>query len=416
MRVKDPFEDIDVNPRRAFAVTLALVAAVVVWAVFQPRQAALFGMIIAFLFIILLHEAGHLAMAKRAGMKVTEFFVGFGPRLWSVQRGETEYGVKAIPLGGYCRVIGMTNLEEVAPEDEPRVYRSKSWHDKVLMAVAGPSVHFVLAVVLMAVVLLGAGDLQSRRATTTLGEVTLGAAAAGLRAGDVLVAIDGTPVTDWSQVPALVSGTPADPRPAGSVVRITVEREGADISVPVTLRDSGDPELRRAVAGIGSRIEVPQPGVVGAIALAPVRVAQFTWESVKALGSMFSPAGITNYFRLLTGDTGPQTNEAQRFVSPVGFGQLANNAVRAGWVDALGLLIAINIFVGLFNLLPLLPFDGGHIAIATYEKLASLVRRRRVQVDAAKLLPVTVAVVAVLGFIFLSSLFLDITRPVQNPF
>ncbi|MFM7225736.1 MAG: site-2 protease family protein, partial [Actinomycetota bacterium] len=76
MRVKDPFEDIDVNPRRAFAVTLALVAAVVVWAVFQPRQAALFGMIIAFLFIILLHEAGHLAMAKRAGMKVTEFFVG----------------------------------------------------------------------------------------------------------------------------------------------------------------------------------------------------------------------------------------------------------------------------------------------------------------------------------------------------
>ena len=100
----------------------------------------------------------------------------------------------------------------------------------------------------------------------------------------------------------------------------------------------------------------------------------------------------------------------------VGFGQLANDAVRAGWVDALGLLIAINIFVGLFNLLPLLPFDGGHIAIATYEKLASLVRHRRVQVDAAKLLPVTVAVVAVLGFIFLSSLFLDITRPVQNPF
>ena len=199
-------------------------------------------------------------------------------------------------------------------------------------------------------------------------------------------------------------------------MRITVERNGADITVPVTLRDSGDPQIRRAVAGIGSRIEVPQPGVLGSVALAPVRVGQFTWESLKALGSMFSPAGVSNYFRLLVGDTGPETNEAQRFVSPVGFGQLANDAVRAGWVDALGLLIAINIFVGLFNLLPLLPFDGGHIAIATYEKLASLVRHRRVQVDAAKLLPVTVAVVAVLGFIFLSSLFLDITRPVQNPF
>ena len=103
-------------------------------------------------------------------------------------------------------------------------------------------------------------------------------------------------------------------------------------------------------------------------------------------------------------------------MSPAGVGALASDAVKAGWVSVFGLLIAINIFVGLFNLLPLLPFDGGHIAIALYEKVASMVRRRRVQVDAAKLLPITVAVVAVLGFIFLSSLFLDITHPVANPF
>jgi membrane-associated protease RseP (regulator of RpoE activity) len=103
-------------------------------------------------------------------------------------------------------------------------------------------------------------------------------------------------------------------------------------------------------------------------------------------------------------------------VSPVGFGQLANSAVKSGWVTAFGLLIAINIFVGLFNLLPLLPFDGGHIAIATYEQIASRIRRRRVQVDMAKLMPLTVGVLAVLAFIFLSSLFLDITHPVANPF
>jgi membrane-associated protease RseP (regulator of RpoE activity) len=131
---------------------------------------------------------------------------------------------------------------------------------------------------------------------------------------------------------------------------------------------------------------------------------------------MFSPSGISNYFRILSGDKSTSTDQSKRFVSPVGFGQLANNAVKSGWVTAFGLLIAINIFVGLFNLLPLLPFDGGHIAVATYEQIASRIRRRRVQVDMAKLMPLTVGVLAVLAFIFLSSLFLDITHPVANPF
>ena len=112
--------------------------------------------------MIMLHEFGHFVAAKRSGMKVTEFFVGFGPRLWSVTRGETEYGVKAIPLGGYCRIIGMTNLEEVEPEDEPRAYRNKRTGPKVLVAAAGPAVHFLIALVLMFAVLFFAGDYRSR--------------------------------------------------------------------------------------------------------------------------------------------------------------------------------------------------------------------------------------------------------------
>ena len=106
----------------------------------------------------------------------------------------------------------------------------------------------------------------------------------------------------------------------------------------------------------------------------------------------------------------------ERFVSVVGFGRLAVQASQSGWVEVAYLLISINVFVGLFNLLPLLPFDGGHIAIATYEKIASTIRRRPVRVDVAKLLPFTAVVVSVLAFIFLSSLFLDITRPLDNPF
>ena len=349
-------------------------------------------------------------------MKVTEYFVGFGPRLWSFKRGETEYGLKAIPLGGYCRIIGMTNLEEVAPEDEPRAYRAKSWHAKVGTAAAGPAVHFAIAIVLMFTVLYFAGDYRNERPTTKLAAVTQGAQAAGLQKGDEVIAINGTSVESWDQVPSLVN-PPSNPAHAGDVARLIVRRGDAVLERDVVLQKGTEPGTEnRVVAGIAPSTYVPHPGLLPAVSQAPRQVADVTWESVKALGTVFSPSGISNYFRILAGDHGSNTNQSQRFVSPVGFGQLANDAVKSGWVTALGLLIAINIFVGLFNLLPLLPFDGGHIAIASYEKLASWVRRKRVQVDVAKLMPLTVGVMAVLGFIFLSSLFLDITHPVANPF
>jgi membrane-associated protease RseP (regulator of RpoE activity) len=185
----------------------------------------------------------------------------------------------------------------------------------------------------------------------------------------------------------------------------------------VTLQKSDDPQDNRVIAGVAPGISaLEHPGLVGSIVEAPRQVAGLGWDSVKAIGGMFSPAGVSNYFRILSGDESSKTNQQNRFVSPVGVANVASNAVKAGWVDVFLLLISINIFVGLFNLLPLLPFDGGHIAIAVYENIASKVRRRKVQVDAAKLLPITVAVLAVLGFIFLSSVFLDITHPLANPF
>jgi membrane-associated protease RseP (regulator of RpoE activity) len=416
VRVKDPFDEINVAKRKAVLYTACGLMLIIAYALVFPTQLALVAMIFAFIAMIMLHEFGHFIMARRAGMKVTEFFVGFGPRLWSVQRGETEYGIKAIPLGGYCKVIGMTNLEEVAPEDEPRAYRAKRWGPKVVMAAAGPAVHFIIAIVLMFCVLFFAGDYRNQHQTTTLEKVEQGAKAAGLQAGDEIVAIDGTKVREWSQVSALIKGTDGQKRVEGDTVRFLVQRGDQVLDFEVTLRQSADAGPKRIVAGVVSHVNVPKPGLVASVVAAPRQVGEVGWESVKALGSMFSPSGISNYFRILSGDESTSTDQSKRFVSPVGFGQLANNAVKSGWVTAFGLLIAINIFVGLFNLLPLLPFDGGHIAVATYEQIASRIRRRRVQVDIAKLMPLTVGVLAVLAFIFLSSLFLDITHPVANPF
>jgi membrane-associated protease RseP (regulator of RpoE activity) len=414
VRVGDPFETVEIDPKRTVPLTLGLVVALVVAATLFPTQAAVVAVILALFVMIMLHEFGHFLAAKRSGMKVTEFFVGFGPRLWSFRRGETEYGVKAVPLGGYCRIIGMTNLEDVDPGDEPRAYRNKRAGQKVLVAGAGPATHFVIAVILMFTVLFFGGDYRHATQSLTLAATSQGAQQAGVRAGDTIVSVNGTPVTEWSQVSNLIN-SPGHPAKAGDVATFVVRRGGEDLTLPVTLQPASD-DASRIIAGVQADLVVPHPGFVASIGKAPVEVGVFSWESTKAIGTMFSPSGIANYFRILAGDTSSHTDQSKRFVSPAGVGSLATDAVRAGWVSVLGLLIAINVFVALFNLLPLLPFDGGHIAIALYEKIASAIRHRRVQVDAAKLMPLTVAVVAVLGFIFLSSLFLDITRPVANPF
>jgi len=415
VRVSDPFERVEVDARRSLITTISVLAVLVVAGFLFPTQAAVVAVIGALFVMIMLHEFGHFVAAKRSGMKVTEFFVGFGPRLWSFTRGETEYGIKGVPLGGYCRIIGMTNLEEVDPADEPRAYRNKPTFSKVFVAAAGPAVHFAIALVLMFAVLFFAGDFRNRHTTMTLSQTSQGAAAAGLKAGDTIVAINGTTATSWTQVQQLIN-SPKNPAHVGDVVHFDVRRGTENMQISVKLQESTDAGPKRVIAGVAPTSVVPRPGLVTSITQAPRQVADTGWESIKAIGSMFSPAGISNYFHILSGDTSKNVDQTKRFVSPAGVGALASDAVQAGWVSVFSLLIAINIFVGLFNLLPLLPFDGGHIAIAFYENVASRVRRRRVQVDAAKLLPFTVAVVAVLGFIFLSSLFLDITHPIANPF
>jgi len=409
--VKDPLEGTEVRLARPWLWVLAFVALAIFYVQVFPEQMAYVAMLLSLPAIIFLHELGHFLTAKRTGMKVTEFFVGFGPRVWSFRRGETEYGVKAVPLGGYCRIVGMTNLEEVRPEDEPRAYRSKGYGARVLVAVAGSAMHGLIALVLVFGLLTFHGDWQNRTTTLTLDEVTQGLPAyeAGLRPGDRVVAVDGQRLDDYGQLYDYLGA-----RNDGETVTFTYERGGATYDQPVTLRQTTIDGITRVRAGIAPRGNVPKISLGEAAVKTPQVVYDIGKESVGALGKMFSLSGIRNYFGLLSGDE--NADETQRFLSPVGYARVGGQAVQTGFVESIMLLILINVFVGLFNLVPLLPFDGGHIALATYEKVASIVKRRPVHADAAKLLPLTAIVVGILGFIFLSSVFLDIARPADNPF
>jgi membrane-associated protease RseP (regulator of RpoE activity) len=216
----------------------------------------------ALVVTIVLHELGHYLTAKRAGMKVTEFFLGFGPRIWSFRRGETEYGVKALPVGAYVKIIGMHNYEDVDPADEPRTYRQKSYPRRLSVAVAGSTMHFLIAIVLIFVLLVGFGtpgrsrlfeEIQPERWTVT--EVTEGsaAAAAGLQPGDRIVTVDGVSVANWDDL-----GNAVRPKP-GQTVSLVVERADQELTLQATL--TAEVENGQTIGRLGVRPVFEYPPV-----------------------------------------------------------------------------------------------------------------------------------------------------------
>jgi membrane-associated protease RseP (regulator of RpoE activity) len=393
--------------RQAAVTALLLLIGIVVLAIVRPRLAGTIGVLAAIIAMIMLHELGHFVMAKRAGMKVTEFFLGFGPRLWSTRRGETEYGVKAIPAGGYVRIIGMSNVDVVDPADEERTYRAKPYRDRLGVAVAGSTMHFIIAFFLLLAVYAAVG-IPSARPVVDQIVPDSPAQHSEFRVGDRIVAVNGIPVKEWEDIPRYVQSH------GESQLVFTVIRKGTGERLDVTLKPRGvmvdGKEIPRV--GIGPEQFLQTKPLPTAFTTTVTETPKFMWQTVKALGGIFSPNGIENYGHLLSGKGG---NENNRLLSPVGAARVAGEAVDNGWGAVLMFLFAINVFVGIFNMVPLLPLDGGHVAIATYEKIASSIKGRRVQVDVQRLMPITAAVLAVLVILGLSALYLDIFRPVSGP-
>ena len=377
-----------------------------------------FAFVLAVIAMIMVHEAGHFVTAKWAGMKVTEFFLGFGPRLWSFRRGETEYGVKALPVGGYVKIIGMSNLErEIDPADEPRTYRQQSFGRRLLVAVAGIVTHFVVALVVMTLLWAVVGVPRFDRPLVTIEQLSRldtgesPARDAGFRVGDRIVSYDGIPVDRDENVPAYIRARPGQP------ITFVVDRDGRRqtlVATPASVTRDGQ-AIGQIGVGLGPEIEKVNPAV--ALARSGRDVGELTWRSIGALGSFFTPTSLGNYADLLTGDEKAETSSAgdARPVSIVGVGRIAGQAAETGIYNVLFLFVILNIFVAVFNMVPLLPFDGGHIAIAVYERIRSR-HGRRYHADVSKMLPVAAAVLAILIVLGLTSIWLDIFEPPENPF
>ncbi|HTN99110.1 MAG TPA: RIP metalloprotease RseP [Microthrixaceae bacterium] len=488
----------------------ALIAAIVALGITQGVSMLI--VVGAIIVMIFLHELGHFVMARRAGMLATEFFIGFGPKIFSFKRGETEYGLKAIPAGAYVRIIGMSSMEEVPPELESRTYRQKSYWQRIGVAVAGSTMHFILALLLLMsqFALIGAPDGDR----WAVGDITAGSAAqaAGIKTGDEVIKFDDKSITSFDEFRSELKGI--EP----GQVNLTVVRDGSEKVIPIDLSTrmmvigtigedvdvidtghglmvaglvpggaaessglmegsaltavNGEPvgslgDVAKAVetskdgvtrfetsteAGatsthsvdLGSAVATTKPtafvGVGEELILARQSLPKAAWNSLKTFGevTVVSIKGIgqfiwpPNLVRFVTNtvsgseaadptntptpaESTPLGAEASRPISIIGVAMLGSDLSSQNMASLVQFLALINIFFGVFNLFPMLPFDGGHVVIAMYERVRELRAgtKQRYMSDVSKMAPFAYAVIGILAVVGLLAMFLDITKGVN---
>ena len=376
----------------------------------------------SFVVMLVLHELGHFVVARLSGMQVTEFFIGFGPRLWSVRRGETTYGVKAIPAGAYVRITGMSSLDEVDPAVEHRTYRQQSYPRRMAVALAGSATHFAVALALLFFVYVAVGRPDPTR--WVVGQVVSGSAAASIdvRVGDRIVSVAGIETPGFEDFGVIVRGLP------GRDVAVVLERDGESSRHTMTVGERLMVDGTVAgFFGVGPDRPMETLGPVGAGVEASARFVDLVGMSVDGLVGFFTPDGLVSFLTggeessegsapgmsaggggsIQVADPGVDPADEDRLLSIYGAARLGSAMLDDGWTTYLWFLILINVFIGVFNLVPLLPLDGGHVAIATYERIRSVGGRRHMA-DATRLIPLTWAVVTLLVAVAVVALYRDI--------
>ncbi|SEF89017.1 Membrane-associated protease RseP, regulator of RpoE activity [Thermomonospora echinospora] len=428
------------------------------------------GALLFFLLLMLsiaLHELGHFSFAKLFGVRTTQFMVGFGPTMWSRHKGETEYGIKWLPFGGYIRMIGMlpprkgdlpgpdgvpmartmrtgpfqglidsargAALEEVGPGDGDRVFYAKKWWQKLLIMFAGPAMNIMLAVLFFAILIMGFGVDRPQPVISTVSKCTIPAAEAGrdcragepltpaaqvgLRPGDRFVSYDGRRISDYEQLQKLIRGS------GGRTVPIVVEgadgaRRTLDVAVTTNkLRALDDPDRVETVGflGISPLVEREQLGL-GAVA---EHMGEMTERTVVALAQL--PQRMVGVWHAAFGG---EERDPEGPIGVVGASRIGGEIIasehettdKIAWF--ISVLAAVNFGVGMFNLIPLLPLDGGHIAGALWEAVkrafAKLFRRPDPgYVDVAKALPITYVMACVMLFMGALLIYADLVNPIH---
>ena len=368
--------------------------------------------VVALLFSVMVHEFGHYITARKYGMWVSEFFVGFGKRIWSVQRGETEFGVKAIPAGGYCKIEGMSPSDELPEGQEDRAFYKASSAKKLVVLGAGSFLHFVLGFILLFTLFAGIGTNQ---VLPEIREVVPNSAAqaAGILAGDEVISINGKKVTEWYKDVEVIRQS------QGRELSLVLDRNGEQISVTASARLTDIDGTKRYVLGIVNDMGLKRSGLLVSIKNSATVTKSFLVESVKSLGKL--PEKIP---ALWGATVRGEERDPNGLVGVVGVARVSGEAVGSDKLTSMErlatfvlIVASLNIFVGVFNLLPILPLDGGHMAVAIADSIRAFFARLRgrprpAPIDVTVLTPITMVVFVVLATLTLLLLVADVINPV----
>jgi len=344
-------------------------------------------------------------------MKVSEFFVGFGTRIFSRQRGETEFGIKAIPAGGYCKIEGMTPGDVMPLGEENRAFYKASSGRKLIVLGAGSFLHFVIGYLLLFTLFAGIGTTQ---ALPIIGQVVKGSAAqsAGIMVGDEVISINGKKVTDWYKDVTAIRNS------QGRELTLGIKRAGQELIITATPTLETIDGKERFLLGIINEVGLKRTGIITSFKSAGVVTKDFLFESVKSLAKL--PSKIPE----LWGQTvNGEKRDANGLVGVVGVARVSGQAVSSDELSAMErlatfvlIIASLNIFVGIFNLLPILPLDGGHMAVAIADEIRAFIARLRgrsrpAAIDVTVLTPITMVVFVILAALTLLLLVADIVNP-----
>lgn len=368
--------------------------------------------VVALLFSVMVHEFGHYITARKYGMWVSEFFVGFGKRIWSVQRGETEFGVKAIPAGGYCKIEGMAPNDEMPEGEEGRAFYKASSGKKLIVLGAGSFLHFVLGFILLFTLFAGIGTNQ---VLPVISEVVPNSAAqaAGIQAGDEILSINGTKVREWYKDVEAIRAS------QGAELTLELDRDGQTLTIVTNARLTDIDGTKRYVLGIVNDVGLKRSGILLSLKNSAIVTKDFLAESVRSLGKL--PEKIP---ALWGATVRGEERDANGLVGVVGVARVSGEAVGSDKLTPMErlatfvlIVASLNIFVGIFNLLPILPLDGGHMAVAIADEIRALFARLRgrprpAAIDVTVLTPITMVVFVVLATLTLLLLVADVINPV----